>query len=97
MKKRKKKPEFSKIILASISTATGLVVVASFVLMFLTRDTSPLAYIIGGCFTELASATGFYYWKAKNENMIKIKGYMANPDSDPDGPVTTEPEGGAKG
>lgn len=86
-----KKREFSKIILTAVSIATALVVVASFVLMFITHDTSPLAYIIGGCFAELANATGFYYWKAKNENMIKIKGYMENPDAD------QTPEGGAAG
>ena len=85
-----KKREFSKVILTAVSVATALVVVASFVLMFITHDTTPLAYIIGGCFAELASATGFYYWKAKNENMIKIKGYMENPDTD-------QQEGGAAG
>lgn len=88
----KPKREFSKIILTAVSIATALVVVASFVLMFITHDTTPLAYIIGGCFTELASATGFYYWKAKNENMIKIKGYMESPDAD-----QQTQEGGAAG
>ena len=88
-----KKREFSKIILTAVTVATALVVIASFVLMFITHDTTPLAYIIGGCFTELASATGFYYWKAKNENMIKIKGYMEHPDAD----QTEQPEGGAAG
>ena len=68
----KKKAEFSKVIIASVSIATALVVIASFVLMFIYGDLSPLTYIIGGCFAELASATGFYYWKAKNENMIKL-------------------------
>lgn len=80
----KKKREFSKVILTSVSIATALVIIVSFVLMFVTHDLSPLSFIIGGCFAELASATGFYYWKAKNENMIKIKGYMDNPDMDTD-------------
>lgn len=79
-----KKKEFSKVIITAISIATALVVIASFVLMFYTGDLSALPVIITGCFTELASATGFYYWKAKNENMIKIKGYMDNPDTDTD-------------
>ena len=35
-------------------------------------DTSPLAYIIPGIFTELSAATGFYFWKAKAENEIKL-------------------------
>ena len=88
-----KKREFSKVILTAVSIATALVVVVSFVLMFITRDLSPLSFIIGGCFTELASATGFYYWKAKNENMLKIKGYMESPDAD----QTEQQEGGAAG
>lgn len=67
-----KKKEFSKVILTAISIATALVVITSFVLMFITQDLSPLPVIITGCFAELASATGFYYWKAKNENMVKL-------------------------
>ena len=35
-------------------------------------DTSPLAYIIPGIFTELSAATGCYFWKAKAENEIKL-------------------------
>lgn len=70
--KRKDKTEFSKKILIVVSIATLLIVVASFILMWETRDLSPLSYIITGIFAELASATGFYYWKAKNENMLKI-------------------------
>lgn len=68
----KKKMEFSKKILIVVSIATVLIVIASFVLMWRTMDLSPLSYIITGIFAELASATGFYYWKAKNENLIKL-------------------------
>ena len=68
----KKKMEFSKKILIVVSIATVLIVIASFILMWRTMDLSPLSYIITGIFAELASATGFYYWKAKNENMIKL-------------------------
>lgn len=67
-----KKREFSKVIITTINITTALVVVASFALMFYTGDLSALPVIVTGCFTELASATGFYYWKAKNENMIKL-------------------------
>ncbi len=70
--KRGSKTEFSKKILIAVTIATILIVIASFVLMWQTRDLSPLSYIITGIFAELASATGFYYWKAKNENMLKI-------------------------
>lgn len=71
-KKRKKKREFSKTILQTVAAATIVIVVFSFALMWKTRDTSPLAYIIPGIFTELSAATGFYFWKAKAENEIKL-------------------------
>lgn len=71
--KIKYKSEFSKKILYVIWISTTIVVALTFVLMWRTGDLSPLTYIIGGLFTELAAATGFYYWKAKNENMIKIE------------------------
>lgn len=72
--KKKATTEFSKKILYVIWISTTIVVALTFVLMWKTGDLSPLAYIIGGLFTELAAATGFYYWKAKNENMKKIEG-----------------------
>lgn len=83
----KRKMEFSKKILIVVSIATVLIVVASFILMWRTMDLSPLSYIITGIFAELASATGFYYWKAKNENMVKL----TKDDAD------TDQEGGAMG
>ncbi len=32
----------------------------------------PLYYTVPSVFVEVASATGFYYWKAKNENKVKM-------------------------
>ncbi len=67
-----KKREFSKRILTMVAKATAAIVVAAFVLMWRTGDTSALAYIVPGIFAELSAATGFYFWKAKAENMIKL-------------------------
>ena len=69
---RAKKREFSKIIIAIVGTATGIVTVFTLAVVWKTGDTSPLAYIIPGIFTELSAATGFYFWKAKAENEIKL-------------------------
>jgi hypothetical protein len=69
----KKKKEFSKRIFTGISIATSLVVIFSLVMIWRTSDLTPLAYIIPAVFTELATATGFYYYKAKRENEIKLK------------------------
>lgn len=88
---RRKRPEFSKTILKAVAIATVVIVVLSFKLMFETGDTSALAYIVPGIFTELSAATGFYFWKAKAENQIKLdivrqkklKG-QKHPDDDPE-------------
>lgn len=70
---KKKKVEFSKKIFAWVSIATALVVIFSLIMIWRTSDLTPLAYIIPAIFTELATATGFYYYKAKRENEIKLK------------------------
>lgn len=69
---RKKKKEFSKIILAVIGAASAVVTVFSMIAVLITGDTTPLAYLIPAVFGELATATGFYYSKAKAENKIKL-------------------------
>lgn len=68
-----KKREFSKQIFIGVSVGTGLITFFSFVLMFMTRDLSPLTYLIPATFAELATSTAFYYNKAKIENRIKLK------------------------
>ena len=59
MSRRTKKPkrEFSKLILYVVGAVT----------------VEPLAYLIPAIFAELATATGFYYSKAKAENRIKLR------------------------
>ena len=72
MKQFQRKIEFSKIMFISIWSLTFATVVATFVLMFITLDLSPLAYLIPAIFGEFAVGTGFYYNKAKLENKLKI-------------------------
>lgn len=74
MKKYVEKMEFSKKIFIGVTIGVILVVIFSCVMMWRTQDLSPLSYLIPSVFVELATATGFYYDKAKHENMIKIKG-----------------------
>ena len=70
----KKRMEFSKKIFIGVSIATISVAIFSMYMMYKTNDLSPLSFLIGAVFTEFATATGFYYWKAKNENIIKLGG-----------------------
>ena len=68
----KKRFEFSKIILCVVAAFAVAVTIFTCVAVIVTGDTSPLAYLIPSIFAELATATGFYYSKAKSENRIKL-------------------------
>lgn len=68
----KKKVEFSKLIFVGVSIATIAITLFSCRMIWITMDTSVLAYLIPAVFAEMASATGFYYTKAKTENKIKL-------------------------
>lgn len=68
----RKKMEFSKLIFICVSVLTLVVTVFSCVMIWRTMDTSALSYLIPAVFAEMASATGFYYTKAKAENKIKL-------------------------
>lgn len=68
----KKKVEFSKLIFVGVSVLTLAITVFSCRIIWITMDTSALAYLIPAVFAEMASATGFYYTKAKAENKIKL-------------------------
>lgn len=70
---RTKKREFSKVLIASVGAVTLVVTAFTLAVVWRTGDTSPLAYLIPAVFTELATATGFYYSKAKAENRIKLR------------------------
>ena len=67
-----KKTEFSKKIIIFMTVFTVIITAYSLALMWKTGDTSPLAYLIPSVFAEYATATGFYYWKARAENKIKL-------------------------
>jgi len=70
--KLNKKVEFSKLIFVGVSVVTVAIVLFSCRMIWITMDTSALAYLIPAVFAEMASATGFYYSKAKAENKIKL-------------------------
>jgi len=82
--RKKKKKEFSKQILIIVSAFTFIVSVVAMAIAWRTGDTSVFAYLIPSLFAELATATGFYYNKAKAENKIKIQKSVT--------PVTEESE-----
>lgn len=71
-RKDRKKVEMSKILLIVSDIMAGLTLILTFVAVFITRDLSPLAFLIPGVFGLSTVAHGFYYWKAKAENLKKF-------------------------
>ena len=71
--KKKPKKEFSKVWLGCVGAVTLIVTAFTLAIVWKTGDITPLAYLIPAIFAELATATGFYYSKAKAENRIKLR------------------------
>lgn len=70
MLKNLKNAEYSKKLLVFVE----LLIIAAFVLVCVSvcmGDSSPLTALITGTFTLASLSFGFYYWKAKNENIRK--------------------------
>lgn len=90
-KKKKTKVEFSKKIFYIITTLTVVIIFYSMALMWKTEDASALAYLIPAIFTELATCTAFYYWKARTENKIKLeKKYKVKTEEDTEDEIDDE-------
>lgn len=71
--RRRKKLEFSKLIMLVVGAVTIVVTAFTLFMVWKTQDTSSLAYLIPAVFAELSVGTGFYYSKAKAENRIKLR------------------------
>lgn len=71
--KRKKKFEFSKIIMFVVGAVTIAVTAFTLYMVLETKDLTPLCYLIPAIFAEMATATGYYFSKAKRENEIKLR------------------------
>jgi len=65
---RKKRLEFSKILVLLVTAMTVAVTVFSLCFVWETREATALLYLIPAIFTEFAAVTAFYYNKAKAEN-----------------------------
>lgn len=74
---RKKKLCCSKKIVISSYVITILLTAATLAGSFLTtQDMTPVATITGLAWAETTAANAFYFWKAKNENRIKLTNQM---------------------
>ena len=73
MKRGQKKIEFSKLIMIAVGAVTVFITAFTLYMVWETKDLSPLSVLISAIFAELATATGFYFSKAKKENLIKLR------------------------
>lgn len=62
----------SKILLNRADILAIATAIFTFIAVFKTGDTSPLMYLIPGVFGLASVAHGFYFWKAKAENLRKF-------------------------
>lgn len=70
-RRKKKKIETSKILLIVSDVMAAAVLIGTVVAVFVLQDATPLAYLIPAVFGLAATSHGFYYWKAKAENLNK--------------------------
>lgn len=70
---KRKKIETSKLLLRVVLSACVVVAVVTFIVTFWLRDTAPLVTLIEKVFLLAQIAVGFYFWKAKAENLHKYK------------------------
>ena len=68
-----KRAETSKVILLFTDILCVIITIISIIAVFVLKDTSPLMYLIPGIFGLTATSHGFYYWKAKAENIAKYQ------------------------
>ena len=71
-RKPKEKLEFSKKIFIIVITILIVVIAYSMALMWKTDNTDGLNVLIPSVFTLANVCIGFYFWKAKMENVIKL-------------------------
>lgn len=66
-----KRIETSKKILLFTDILAVVITIISVIAVFVLHDASPLSYLIPGIFGLTATSHGFYFWKAKAENIAK--------------------------
>ena len=70
--KVEKKWTFSKFLVLGVCISTLIITIFSCIAMWYFNNIDPLCYLIPAIFTECATVTGFYSYKAKAENEIKL-------------------------
>lgn len=66
-------PSFSKILCIAVIMLTAIISIVTIFLVFYLNDLTPLEYLIPSVFAEASVISGFYSYKAKAENKIKLE------------------------
>lgn len=66
-----RKVETSKRLLIFTVAMVIIITIVTVIAVFVIQDVTPLEFLIGGIFGLATTAFGFYYWKAKAENLAK--------------------------
>lgn len=84
--RKEKRPgmEFSKKILIVMFIITLIIVSCAIAMSYMIQSTDVYAYLIPSIFAELSVGTGFYYWKAKKENEIKLQSFYGQEENKED-------------
>ena len=69
---RRRRAETSKVLLIFSDILAVVVMAITAMAVFVLKDSTPLEFLIPAVFGLTATSHGFYYWKAKNENMAKF-------------------------
>ena len=71
--KRRKKIETSKLLLWMLLSGLGIITISAITFCYLFGQSEPLVALIENVAKLVTIAVGFYFWKAKNENLHKYK------------------------
>ena len=76
-----KKPfiEYSKIVTACVLLVLLAVLIFACWMVYLTRNTDALEWLVGGAFPTIAAIVGFYLWRAKSKDKIQM--YKSDPEA----------------
>lgn len=69
--KKRKRIETSKLLLWLLLGGLGIITISSILFSFLLHDSDPLVALIEHISKLATIAVGFYFWKAKAENLHK--------------------------
>lgn len=70
---KRKRIETSKLLLWILLSVDVIMTIVAVILSFYLKDASPLIALIPCVASTTDIGVGFYYWKAKNENLHKYK------------------------